>query len=93
MDEVNQDFRLCISEISVKVSDMDRRVFHKIDVVLITHGDNDLFMRWSLCSHLNAGFLFRSSFDYIVYLVNFFCSNGRKSFLNLDYICSTCVLS
>ena len=45
-----------------------------------------MFTEWTLCGHSNTRLLFGSSFDYVVDLVDFFHSNGGKSFLDLDYI-------
>ena len=65
---------------------MNQGAFHKFDDIIITHGDNDLSSRRALCSHLDMRFRLGRSIDYVVNLVNFFCSDRWEYFLNLDNI-------
>ena len=92
MDKVYKNLIFCISEQLVDVSDMKQWVFHKIGNIFFTYGNDDLFSQQTLCSHLDVWFGFRVTFDYIVDLIDFFCIDWRKCFLDLDDLRYTNVL-
>ena len=65
---------------------MNGRILHEFCNVFITYKNNNLFMRGSLGSHVDMGFGFWSSFNNVINLVNFLCSNRRKNFFDFDNI-------
>ena len=92
-NEVHKNFRLHISKCPVDVSNMYRRIFHKLHIIVITHRDSNMFSWWTFHSHLNVWLQFWDAFDNIVDLIYLFCANRWKYFLNLnDFGCADILL-
>ena len=92
MDEVHENLRFCVSERPVDIRHMYQEVPHKVRNVVITHENDDLLSRRTLCGHLNARFRFGVAFNYIVDLIDFFSINREECFLDLDDLRCTDVL-
>ena len=71
---------------------MYQGVLHEVRNVVVTHGNDDLLSKRTLCGYLDARFGFGVIFDYVIDLINFFSIDGEECFLNLDDFRCTDVL-
>ena len=62
---------------------MNTTFLHEIFPVNIIYGNNDLFPKQALCSHVDTWFGLAITFDH---LLNILCLEGGKSFLDFKYI-------
>ena len=92
MNKVYQDFRLSISQIPVKVSNMNQRILYKPVNIIFHYRDDYLLSEKTFSCHLDARLGFGRFFNNVVDLVDLLSTNRWKCFFNLDYICYACIL-
>ena len=71
---------------------MYQGVLHEVRNVVVTHRNDDLLSKRTLCGYLDTRFGFGVVFDYVIDLIDFFSINGGKCFLDLDDLRCTDVL-
>ena len=63
---------------------MKRTVPHEFHTIFTTHWNDNLFPWQFLSCHLDTQFSLRIAIDYVLDLVNFFCTKSWKSIFNFD---------
>ena len=67
---------------------MNTAFLHKILLVNIVYGNDDLFPRQVFCGHVNPWFGLTIAFDNLLDVINVFCFKKGKKFFDFENILS-----